>query len=661
MRLLRIAAGALNQTPLAWEANRDNVLGAIAEARAAEASVLCLPELCLTGYGCEDAFHSPGVADAAWEVLREVVPATAGMVVSVGLPLLYRNALFNCACVLVDGEIAGFAVKQFLPGDGLHYEPRWFKAWPRKAVATLERDGGRWPLGDLVFDVGGVAIGFEICEDAWAGTRPGALLARRGIDVILNPSASHFAFGKQEVRERFVLEGSRAFAVSYVYTNLLGNEAGRAIYDGGGLIASGGRLLARGPRLTFGDRQLTTAVVDVDLTRLQQSRLWSHSPELADTPGDRVRIPFRFPEVEPEQAEPACEAWERSPALREEELTRALALGLFDYARKSASRGFVVSLSGGSDSTAVACLVALMVELGWRELGRDGFLGRLRMAGLATGSPREAVGELLTCVYQASANSTGRSRDAARAVAGGVGARYLELDVAGLVAEYTRMVEAAVGRPLTWERDDLTLQNVQARVRAPGAWMLANLHGALLLATSDRSEAAVGYATMDGDTAGGLSPVGGIDKVFLRRWLRWLEREGPLGLRPIPELATVTSQEPTPELRPPGAEQTAEGDLMPYEVLDAIEQLAIGDKKTPLEVYRLLRPRHPEVPPERLVEWLEKFFRLFARNQWKRERYAPSFHVDDLNLDPKTWFRFPILSGGFERELAALRAAALGG
>jgi NAD+ synthase (glutamine-hydrolysing) len=655
MRLVRVAAGALDQTPLDWDANRDNVLGAIAEARALGASLLCLPELCLTGYGCEDAFHAPAVADTAWEVLREVAPATAGMVVSVGLPILFRNALYNCACMLVDGEIAGFAAKQFLPGDGLHYEPRWFKAWPKKAVAVLEHDGGRWPLGDLVFDVGGVAIGFEICEDAWAGTRPGALLARRGIDVILNPSASHFAFGKQEVRERFVLEGSRAFAVSYVYTNLLGNEAGRAIYDGGGLIASGGRMMARGPRLTFGDRQLVAATVDLDLTRLQQARLWSHSPEVVEGPGERVRIPFRFPAVEPELPAPRQEPWEASPHLREEELTRALALGLFDYVRKSGARGFVVSLSGGSDSTAVSCLVALMVELGWRELGREGFLARLRVPGLAAATPREAVGALLTCVWQGTRNSSETTRAAAREVSAALGARYLELDVDALVADYTHLVEAAVGRRLDWQRDDLTLQNIQARVRAPSAWMLANLQGALLLATSDRSEAAVGYATMDGDTAGGLSPVGGIDKVFLRGWLRWLEREGPHGLHPIPALAAVTGQRPTPELRPASAAQTAEGDLMPYELLDAIEQLAIGDKKSPLEVYRLLRPRWPELAPGQLLVWLERFFRLFARNQWKRERYAPSFHVDDLNLDPKTWFRFPILSGGFERELAALR------
>lgn len=660
MRLLKVAAGALNQTPLAWDSNRDNVLGAIADARSQGVGVLCLPELCITGYGCEDAFLSPAVADTAWEVLQEIVPQTRGIVVAVGLPVLFRNALFNCACLLADGKILGFVAKQNLPGDGLHYEPRWFKAWPRGVVAELEREGERWPLGDLVFDVGGVGIGFEICEDAWVGTRPGAQLARKGIDLLLNPSASHFAFGKREVRERFVVEGSRAFGVSYVYTNLLGNEAGRAIYDGGGLVATAGRLVANGPRLTFGDRQITAAVVDLDFTRMNQARLWSFSPELEEKPKQRVRATFRFPDAEPEDGgEPPAQlaAWEHSPRLKEEELTRAIALGLFDYLRKSAARGFVVSLSGGADSTAVSCLAALMVQLGWDELGREAFLDRLGLGALDAHTPREAVRELLTCVYQATANSSQQSREAAREVAEALGARFYALEVGGLVDAYTRLVEEAVGRTLEWDRDDLTLQNIQARVRAPGVWMIANLQRALLLATSDRSEAAVGYATMDGDTAGGLAPIAGIDKPFLRQWLRWLETEGPTELQPLPALRAVTSQDPTPELRPPGARQTAEADLMPYEVLDAIEQLAIGDKKSPLEVYRLLRSRFEESGSEQLATWVERFFRLFARHQWKRERYAPSFHVDDLNLDPKTWFRFPILSGGYERELEALRRA----
>jgi NAD+ synthase (glutamine-hydrolysing) len=209
---------------------------------------------------------------------------------------------------------------------------------------------------------------------------------------------------------------------------------------------------------------------------------------------------------------------------------------------------------------------------------------------------------------------------------------------------------------LTWEQDDLALQNIQARARAPGIWMLANLRGALLLSTSNRSEAAVGYATMDGDTSGGLSPIAGIDKAFLRRWLVWMEQQGPDGIGPVPALAPINVQQPTAELRPQEASQTDEADLMPYDVLDAIERAAIRDKHMPLDVFHLMEVEFPQYSREQLGFWVERFFGLWTRNQWKRERYAPSFHLDDENLDPKTWCRFPILSGGFERELEELRA-----
>ena len=154
---------------------------------------------------------------------------------------------------------------------------------------------------------------------------------------------------------------------------------------------------------------------------------------------------------------------------------------------------------------------------------------------------------------------------------------------------------------------------------------------------------------------GGNAALSGIDKAFLRRWLLWLQNRGPTGMAPIPELQSVTSQVPTAELRPLEATQTDEADLMPYDLLDAIERAAIRDKRTPSEVWRVMRAEFPAYTPADLLTWVERFYRLWSRNQWKRERYAPSFHVDDANLDPKTWCRFPILSGGFERELSELR------
>lgn len=134
-----------------------------------------------------------------------------------------------------------------------------------------------------------------------------------------------------------------------------------------------------------------------------------------------------------------------------------------------------------------------------------------------------------------------------------------------------------------------------------------------------------------------------------------MEQQGPAETGAIPALHVINGQAPTAELRPQEYHQTDEDDLMPYPILDAIERAAIRDKQKPLDVYLLMRNRFSAYPAGQMAQWVERFFTLWSRNQWKRERYAPSFHVDDENLDPKTWCRFPILSGGFVRELAELR------
>jgi len=662
MLFVKVAAAVLNQTPLDWQGNQRRIVEAIRSARAAGASIVCLPELCITGYGCEDAFLSPGVHAASLAMLREILPETKGLVVSLGLPVYHGGAVFDAACLAVDGALLGFVGKQNLAGEGIHYEPRWFKPWPLGVRVDYTWDGRRYPLGDLMFDVGGVRLGFEICEDAWVAERPGAHLARRGCDILLNPSASHFAFGKHEIRKRFVLEGTRAFSVGYIYANLLGNEAGRIIYDGDAMIASCGELLAVGPRFSFADQIVTTATLDVQSIRMNRARTSSYRPVIEETPHRIVSRDFVYPPASSTSLAISPPAWETAAALKDEEFTRAVSLALYDYLRKSRSQGFVVSLSGGADSATVSVLVAMMVDLGVRELGRDAFLAKLsHIRDLSSAKENAAlVHRLLSTVYQSTRNSTSTTREAARTVATSLGAKFLEFDVENIVNSYTQMVAKGVQRELTWQQDDLALQNIQARARSPGVWMLTNLTGALLLSTSNRSEAAVGYATMDGDTSGGLAPIAGIDKAFIRRWLQWMETVGPSGSSPIAALKVVNDQAPTAELRPATSKQTDEDDLMPYEVLDAVERAAIRDKKVPLECLLTIEPRFAGYGRDQLATWVDRFFKLWCRNQWKRERYAPSFHLDDENLDPKTWCRFPILSGGFEQELAELWKAVKG-
>ncbi len=647
MSRIKAAVVALNQTPLDWRGNASRIREALRMARGQGAELVCLPELCITGYGCEDAFFAPDTSARAWRTLVELLPETHGMVVAFGLPVAHQHALYNVAALAVDGVLAGLAAKQNLAGDGIHYEPRWFKPWPTGITDVLKPPAGNAvPIGDFVFNIGGVRIGFEICEDAWVAGRPGARLASRAVDVILNPSASHFAFGKAEIRKRFVAEGSRSFGVAYLYANLLGNESGRIIYDGQLLIAQQGDIMAESGRFSFRDAYLLTATIDPQAGRIAKSRLASHRPALpADADGGVANHDFAW------TSQPADFRHKANPVslTKEEEFGRAVALGLFDYLRKSRSSGYVVSLSGGADSAAVACLVKLMRDLAVASLGPDAG-GKLPSADMKS---------LLLTAYQATENSGETTRRAARTLADALGATHHELDLTDIHRAYLDLISAAQGTTLKWEQHDIALQNIQARVRSPGIWMFANLRNALLLTTSNRSEAAVGYATMDGDTAGGLAPVSGIDKAFLRHWLRWLEITGPEidgQRRPIPELAFVNQQTPTAELRQQDAAQTDEDDLMPYDVLDFIERAAIRDHQGPSAIMELLGARFPERGHDERLRWTRRFFTLWSRNQWKRERYAPGFHLDDENLDPKTWCRWPILSGGFADELKQLES-----
>ena len=400
-------------------------------------------------------------------------------------------------------------------------------------------------------------------------------------------------------------------------------------------------MLARNHRFSFQDHQVITATLDVKAIRRQKKKSFNFEPVL---PQNLVHGAGGLAESpEPGMTLPDTQGDRFS---KEEEFYHALSLGLWDYMRKSRSRGFVVSLSGGADSSCCAVLVAKALATARENLGEERFWDKLSYARVEDRS--RLLAEMLTCVYQGTGNSSEKTLESARELAADLGATFYLWNVQPLFNQYEGMVEESLQRDLSFVQDDIAMQNIQARLRAPGVWMVANVKNALLLTTSNRSEAAVGYATMDGDTAGGLAPLGGIDKAFLLKWLRWAEPAlGVAGLR------FVNNLQPTAELRPLEQTQTDEEDLMPYPVLDAIERAAIRDYKSPLEVFKTLRGMEADTL---LKAHIRKFFTLWSRNQWKRERYAPAFHLDDQNLDPKTWCRFPILSGGFAKELAEMEA-----
>jgi len=290
-------------------------------------------------------------------------------------------------------------------------------------------------------------------------------------------------------------------------------------------------------------------------------------------------------------------------------------------------------------------LVAEMVRRASEELGWNKFC---HLTGIEpTTDWKIAVGKLLTTAYQGTRNSSPDTLQAAKVLAASLGAGFHQWLIEEEVNSYRQTIEKVLGKSLSWERDDIALQNIQARSRSPVIWLLANVKKSILLTTSNRSEGDVGYTTMDGDTSGSLAPIAGVDKPFLLQWLKWAEvNRGYLGL------SAVNNLEPTAELRPLEQAQTDEKDLMPYPVLVEIEKLGIRDRKPPIEIYQELSIQYPDKTA--LKGYIRKFFKLWSANQWKRERIAPSFHIDDMNVDPRSWCRFPILNGNFREELEEL-------
>lgn len=609
-RTLKIGGATVNQTPIDWKNNVANIIEAIEAAKKKQVAILCLPELCLTGYGCEDLFLSNWLSAKAWQHLQAIIPHCNNITVNVGLPIRINNITYNGACVISHQKILGIALKQNLARDGVHYEPRWFDAWTPGVVKEIEIGGQKINVGDLIFEVHGIKFGFEICEDAWRKEkRPGYRLCEQGVDLILNPSASHFAMGKSLLREKeVVIDGSLIFHCVYVFSNLLGNEAGRMIYDGDIIIGQHGKIVTLNNRLSFKNFNLVSTEVNFDQPGLTKSLPLTDGKE------------------------------------KNEEMVRAASLGLYDYLRKSKAKGFVLSLSGGADSSLCAVLVSEMAKRAISENGIEKFQHQLSLSEIKNSA--EAIKQLLACAYQGTRNSSETTLTAAKELANSIGATFHQWNVDDEVEANKATIENALQRKLTWETDDIALQNIQARTRSPLIWLLANVKQCILLTTSNRSEGDVGYATMDGDTSGSLAPIAGLDKPFIIQWLKWAEKNlGYTGL------SFVNNLQPTAELRPLERSQTDEKDLMPYTLLVAIEEQAIQWRKSPTEVYLELTKT---IQDPALKAYIKKFFKLWSINQWKRERIAPSFHLDEINVDPRSWCRFPILSGSFAEELTEL-------
>jgi NAD+ synthase (glutamine-hydrolysing) len=508
VRRLRVGLAQINTTVGDLEGNVAKIVEGMERARRQGCDLVAFPELTLTGYPPEDLLFKPAFIEANLRALDSVRSASTGITAIVGF-VDRRDDIFNAAAVLSDGELGGVYHKQFLPNYGVFDENRYFQAGTTSPV----------------FQFGGAVFAVNICEDIWYPTGPTTPQAMAGAELVITINGSPYHAGKAHFRERMVATRAADDIVWMAFVNLVGGQD-ELVFDGGSFVVDqSGECVARGR--AFAE---DFVVADVDLeavfhARIQDSRRRKEKLALATT---APRITLARPAPRP-PAEPATAGV--TPRLSEvDEVFQALVLGTRDYVRKNGFRRVVIGLSGGIDSALVA---AIAVEA----------LGRENVTGVTMPSPFSSSG----------------TRADARRLARNLGIEFLKLPITPVLTSYRRVL----AKPFKGLKEDVTEENLQARIRGNLLMALSNKFGWLVLTTGNKSEIGVGYSTLYGDMAGGFAVIKDVPKTLVYEISRHVNARA--GRVVIPE--SVFDRPPSAELRP---DQTDQDTLPPYPELDAI-------------------------------------------------------------------------------------------
>ncbi|MET0850373.1 MAG: NAD+ synthase [Candidatus Rokuibacteriota bacterium] len=569
MRRVRIGLAQVNPTVGALEANARLVIDTVGRARALHCDLVAFPELVLTGYPPEDLLFRPAFIEANLRALADVTRATSGLTCVVGF-VDKGDDIWNAAAVLHDGVHAGTYHKHYLPNYGVFDENRYFQAGTESPV---------FALGSSLFAV-------NICEDIWYPAGPTTRQALAGAELIVTINASPYHAGKARFREKMLATRAADDLVCLAFVNLVGGQD-ELVFDGQSFVFNEkGERLARGR--TF-EEDLVVADVDLDdvfRARLHDSRRRKEKLATSD-PVPRVTLPVRSP-----APRPPAPLREEPEVGRIEEIYRALVVGVGDYVRKSGFRHVAIGLSGGIDSALVAAIAA-------DALGPSG------VTGVTMPSPY---------------SSAGTRRDAAR-LARALGIDLLRLPITGVFGAYRR----ALAAPFKGLKEDVTEENLQARIRGNYLMALSNKFGWLVLTTGNKSEIAVGYSTLYGDMAGGFAVIKDVPKTLV--YLLAAHANARAGREVIPR--SIFARAPSAELRPG---QTDQDTLPPYPVLDAILEAYV---EADLGVADIVARGFDEATVRRVIAMVD-------RNEYKR-RQGPI----GIKITPRAFgrdWRLPIVS-----------------
>jgi NAD+ synthase (glutamine-hydrolysing) len=556
MRNLRVGLAQINVTVGDLKGNVARILDAVEQARAQGVDLVAFPELAITGYPPEDLLLRPQFVRDNLDALDSVVKGSAGVTLVVGF-VDAEEDIYNAAAVIHDGRLVDVYRKQYLPNYGVFDEERYFAA---SSVCA-------------VYEVAGVDVGVNICEDIWYPEGPAQAQALAGAQVILNISSSPFDAGKRLSRERMLSTRASDGGVMLCYLNLVGGQD-ELVFDGNSVVFDPeGKVLARAR--SFEEELL---VCDLNLDKVMQSRLHSplrrkERPVLAGAQPARVRI-----SAQPFAAErPPLPPRRVVPLEGEAEVYAALVLGTRDYVRKNGFSKVLLGLSGGLDSSIVA---AIAVD----ALG-----------------PENVVGVSMPSRY-----SSEGSRSDAQELAANLGIRLLTIPIEEAFSAYLNLLseEFAGSEPGVAE------ENLQARVRGNILMALSNKFGWLVLPTGNKSEMATGYSTLYGDMAGGYAVIKDVPKTLA---YKLAEYRNARDRRPVIPQASITKP-PSAELRPDQVDQET---LPPYEVLDPIIQAYVEEDKSLADILAMGFDE----------ETVRRVIRMVDSNEYKRRQAPPGVKI----------------------------------
>ena len=568
IRSFRLALAQLNTTVGDIDGNTARIIEYVERARECQADLVAFPELAITGYPPEDLLFKTSFLQANEEAMQRVVAVAKDIAVVVGYVEVGDSAtgtdIANAAAVGYDGQLVDSYRKMYLPNYGVFDEDRYF------------RRGTECP----VYRINGVGVGVNICEDIWYPVGPIAVQREAGAELIVNINGSPFHAGKAAYREKMI--GTRAAdnGLFVAYLNMVGGQD-ELVFDGASLVCDmTGEVIARGP--AFAEDML---VVDLDIEAVFRSRLRTplsrkENPTILREVGEARTAPVSdYRAVD----RPALESFAMAPAMGSvEEVYCALVTGTRDYIRKSGFSRALVGLSGGIDSALTATVAA-------DALGRE-----------------NVVGVTMPSRYS-SEGSVSDSKELADNL--GIACWVVPIEPAHLA--FTDMLE-------TWFEGttaNVAEENVQARIRGNVLMTISNKFGWIVLTTGNKSEMAMGYATLYGDMAGGFAVIKDVPKTVVYELCRWRNQKG-FGLNgaqsPIPE--AIIDKLPSAELRP---DQLDADTLPPYEDLDPIVKAYVEEDYSYEEMVEM---GHDPVAVRQVITFVD-------RNEYKRRQAPPGVKI----------------------------------